>query len=170
MSYPQSSQSSAAQFATPSSFYAQTQHGADPRSHSSHHPQSQAQQPQHQSYSSSQPQSFRAPLSSPTATYHSNQYFTSAPPPPATSLQPQPSFSNVPSHPHARTLPQRSPVSMAQDATMTSDQHHPAGSDPRRTDDASATAPFIRDLNLVSEAAKRAQMAVLMRDLDGVAL
>lgn len=33
-----------------------------------------------------------------------------------------------------------------------------------------ATAPFLRDLNLVAEAAKRAQMAVVMRDLEGVTL
>ncbi|KAI1418585.1 hypothetical protein F5Y13DRAFT_184226 [Hypoxylon sp. FL1857] len=33
-----------------------------------------------------------------------------------------------------------------------------------------STDSFIRDLNLVAEAAKRAQMAVLMRDLEGVAI
>ncbi|KAL7623066.1 hypothetical protein AAE478_006745 [Parahypoxylon ruwenzoriense] len=33
-----------------------------------------------------------------------------------------------------------------------------------------STDAFIRDLNLVAEAAKRAQMAVLMRDLEGVAI
>ncbi|KAL2867300.1 uncharacterized protein BJX67DRAFT_381014 [Aspergillus lucknowensis] len=33
-----------------------------------------------------------------------------------------------------------------------------------------ATAPFIRDLSLVAEAAKRAQMAVVTRDLEGVTL
>ncbi|KAJ5038123.1 uncharacterized protein L3040_006992 [Drepanopeziza brunnea f. sp. 'multigermtubi'] len=32
------------------------------------------------------------------------------------------------------------------------------------------TSPFLRDLNLVAEAAKRAQMACLMRDLEGVAI
>jgi len=31
-------------------------------------------------------------------------------------------------------------------------------------------APFLRDFNLVAEAAKRAQMAVLMRDLEAVGL
>ncbi|KAI6089909.1 hypothetical protein F4821DRAFT_256477 [Hypoxylon rubiginosum] len=35
---------------------------------------------------------------------------------------------------------------------------------------APSTDAFIRDLNLVAEAAKRAQMAVLMRDLDNIAL
>ncbi|EMR69219.1 hypothetical protein MGN70_007551 [Eutypa lata] len=33
-----------------------------------------------------------------------------------------------------------------------------------------STDVFIRDLNLVAEAAKRAQMAVLMRDMEGIAL
>ncbi len=32
------------------------------------------------------------------------------------------------------------------------------------------TSPFLRDFNLVAEAAKRAQMACLMRDLEGVAI
>ncbi|KAI9813481.1 MAG: hypothetical protein M1827_004157 [Pycnora praestabilis] len=36
--------------------------------------------------------------------------------------------------------------------------------------DPTASSPFIRDFNLVAEAAKRAQMAVLMRDMEGVAL
>jgi len=31
-------------------------------------------------------------------------------------------------------------------------------------------APFLRDFNLVAEAAKRAQMAVLMRDMEAVGL
>lgn len=33
-----------------------------------------------------------------------------------------------------------------------------------------ATAPFLKDFNLVAEAAKRAQMAVVMRDLEGINL
>ncbi|CZR53246.1 uncharacterized protein PAC_03124 [Phialocephala subalpina] len=39
---------------------------------------------------------------------------------------------------------------------------------PQRPND--TTSPFLRDFNLVAEAAKRAQMAVLMRDLEGVAI
>lgn len=35
---------------------------------------------------------------------------------------------------------------------------------------AMATAPFLKDFNLVAEAAKRAQMAVLMREMEGVNL
>ncbi|RAK72813.1 uncharacterized protein BO72DRAFT_388609 [Aspergillus fijiensis CBS 313.89] len=33
-----------------------------------------------------------------------------------------------------------------------------------------ATAPFLRDFSLVAEAAKRAQMSVMVRDLEGVTL
>lgn len=33
-----------------------------------------------------------------------------------------------------------------------------------------ATTPFLQDLNLVAEAAKRAQMAVVMRDMEGISL
>ncbi|ODM14809.1 hypothetical protein SI65_09803 [Aspergillus cristatus] len=33
-----------------------------------------------------------------------------------------------------------------------------------------ATAPFLRDFSLVAEAARRAQMAVVMRDLEGISL
>lgn len=33
-----------------------------------------------------------------------------------------------------------------------------------------STDAFIQNLNLVAEAAKRAQMAVLMRDLEGIAI
>ncbi|KAK4191240.1 hypothetical protein QBC35DRAFT_448515 [Podospora australis] len=34
----------------------------------------------------------------------------------------------------------------------------------------SSTDPFLKDFTLVAEAAKRAQMAVLMRDFEGVGL
>lgn len=33
-----------------------------------------------------------------------------------------------------------------------------------------ATAPFLQDFNLVAEAAKRAQMSIVMRDLEGISL
>ena len=36
--------------------------------------------------------------------------------------------------------------------------------------DSTASSPFLKDFNLVAEAAKRAQMAVLLRDLGDVAL
>ncbi|KAI0893486.1 hypothetical protein F4806DRAFT_499001 [Annulohypoxylon nitens] len=41
---------------------------------------------------------------------------------------------------------------------------------PPATQKTPSTDAFIRDLNLVAEAAKRAQMAVLMRDLDSIAI
>ncbi|KAI2473134.1 hypothetical protein F4781DRAFT_427545 [Annulohypoxylon bovei var. microspora] len=41
---------------------------------------------------------------------------------------------------------------------------------PPATQKTPSTDAFIRDLNLVAEAAKRAQMALLMRDLDGIAI
>jgi hypothetical protein len=41
-------------------------------------------------------------------------------------------------------------------------------SQPQQSPD--ATSPFLRDFNLVAEAAKRAQMAVLMRDLEAVGI
>ena len=40
----------------------------------------------------------------------------------------------------------------------------------RPVSDASATSGFLRDFNLVAEAAKRAQMAVLMRDMEAVGI
>lgn len=48
-------------------------------------------------------------------------------------------------------------------------QTHPQ-TQQRPVTDASATSPFLSDFNLVAEAAKRAQMAVLMRDLKAVGL
>ncbi|PGH09469.1 hypothetical protein GX51_00574 [Blastomyces parvus] len=36
--------------------------------------------------------------------------------------------------------------------------------------DAQGTAAFLKDFNLVAEAAKRAQMAVIARDLEGISL
>ena len=33
-----------------------------------------------------------------------------------------------------------------------------------------ATAPFLQDFSLVAEAAKRAEMSVMMRDLEGISL
>ncbi|PQE17761.1 thiol methyltransferase protein [Rutstroemia sp. NJR-2017a BVV2] len=41
---------------------------------------------------------------------------------------------------------------------------------PQRSTSQDETSPFLRDFNLVAEAAKRAQMAVLMRDLEGIGL
>ncbi|ESZ91675.1 hypothetical protein SBOR_7932 [Sclerotinia borealis F-4128] len=42
----------------------------------------------------------------------------------------------------------------------------PAQQEPQRSTSQDETSPFLKDLTLVAEAAKRAQMACLMRDLD----
>lgn len=41
---------------------------------------------------------------------------------------------------------------------------------PQRQMPTDSASPFLRDFNLVAEAAKRAQMAVLMRDLEAVGI
>ncbi|QSZ32832.1 hypothetical protein DSL72_002412 [Monilinia vaccinii-corymbosi] len=41
---------------------------------------------------------------------------------------------------------------------------------PQRSSSQDETSPFLRDFNLVAEAAKRAQMACLMRDMEGCGL
>ncbi|CAL3972505.1 hypothetical protein PZA11_004391 [Diplocarpon coronariae] len=104
-----------------------------------------------------------APLSSPSRlqrqalTLTQQQQQQQQPPPP-------PPYSAYPSS----TTPTSGPTSAAQ-----SQQHHAqqippqAAAQPRSNDTAS---PFLRDFNLVAEAAKRAQMACLMRDLEGVAI
>jgi len=48
-------------------------------------------------------------------------------------------------------------------------QQQPQPPQPQQ-DTTDATSPFLRDFNLVAEAAKRAQMAVLMRDLEAVGI
>jgi hypothetical protein len=60
----------------------------------------------------------------------------------------------------SKSQPQPQPPPQAQPA-------HPPPPPPPRAD---ATSPFLRDFNLVAEAAKRAQMAVLMRDLEAVGI
>ncbi|TVY37978.1 hypothetical protein LSUB1_G003409, partial [Lachnellula subtilissima] len=53
-----------------------------------------------------------------------------------------------------------------QQAQTQAAQQQPAGGN----GDSGGTTPFLRDFNLVAEAAKRAQMAVLMRDMEAVGL
>jgi hypothetical protein len=80
---------------------------------------------------------------------------------------------NGPSHPQTQHSyfsqgPSSSSTSSSSGPTS-APQQQPAAQVPppqQRTD----TSPFLRDFNLVAEAAKRAQMAVLMRDMEGVAL
>jgi len=51
-------------------------------------------------------------------------------------------------------------------------QSHPYGHQNQQgmTNNPAATTSFLKDFNLVAEAAKRAQMAVVMRDLEGISL
>ncbi|MCJ1483174.1 hypothetical protein MMC06_003341 [Schaereria dolodes] len=106
------------------------------------------------------------PLPSPS-TNQSNQYF-------------------APSQPHQRWAsgPQTQPASYAPPHASSStaqaqhaqhaQQEAPGdrGHDGRRggANDPTASTPFLRDFTLVAEAAKRAQMAVLMRDMGEVSL
>lgn len=91
-----------------------------------------------------------APLSSPSApSQHQHPYFTR-------SSSSSSSCSSSQSSSGPTSEPQQQPAQP---------QSQPAPQ--QRTADTSA---FLRDFNLVAEAAKRAQMAVLMRDLEGVAI
>jgi len=77
---------------------------------------------------------------------------------------------NGPSHNQPSYFAQAPTSSSASSGpTSVPQQKQPAAQAPpsqQRTD----TSPFLRDFNLVAEAAKRAQMAVLMRDMEGVAI
>jgi hypothetical protein len=64
--------------------------------------------------------------------------------------------------------------SSKQTSTVPSTQQSPTtitlAPPPPVTEKAPSTEPFLKDFTLVAEAAKRAQMAVLMRDLESVGL
>ncbi|KAL1873780.1 hypothetical protein Plec18167_006298 [Paecilomyces lecythidis] len=73
----------------------------------------------------------------------------------------------------AQSQPQASNSQNLHGMQPSASQHHAPSSVPAQTSElagASATAPFLRDFTLVAEAAKRAQMAVVMRDLEGITL
>jgi hypothetical protein len=53
---------------------------------------------------------------------------------------------------------------------VASEARQKPSSKPPLTGGPTATAPFLQDFSLVAEAAKRAQMAVVTRDLEGVSL
>jgi len=76
-----------------------------------------------------------------------------------------PSKSNQPSY-FSSTATQSS-LSGPTSAPQTQQAQQPAPVQPRPVD---TTSPFLRDFNLVAEAAKRAQMAVLVRDLEAVGI
>ncbi|OTB12444.1 hypothetical protein K445DRAFT_25734 [Daldinia sp. EC12] len=67
------------------------------------------------------------------------------------------------------TMAQRQLPSATAVATTTATQGF-AAPPPPPVQKAPSTDAFIQNLNLVAEAAKRAQMAVLMRDLEGIAI
>ncbi|KAL3482223.1 hypothetical protein BJX99DRAFT_252934 [Aspergillus californicus] len=84
---------------------------------------------------------------------------------PATALQPQTQHLAA-QQPQPQTQPQF-PVGNASQQPQNPAFH------PQRipnTSGPTATAPFLRDFSLVAEAAKRAQVAIVTRDLEGVSL
>ncbi|KAG4031828.1 hypothetical protein MFRU_008g01870 [Monilinia fructicola] len=85
-----------------------------------------------------------APLTSPTHTNTSSNYFQSFPASSKSSISPSSS----------------GPTSAPQ----------PPAQQPQRSSSQDETSPFLKDFNLVAEAAKRAQMACLMRDMEGCGL
>ncbi len=111
------------------------------------------------------------PLPSPTAAQPS-RYFNQASPATSKPQQPQqPQQYSLPNAAQSQIAFQ--PAQSSQQQLQPQPQPPPPYSPPRRgTVDGgpSATSPFLRDFNLVAEAAKRAELAVLMRDLDAVAL
>jgi len=91
-----------------------------------------------------------APLSSPSLSQPS-QYFQGAP---STSASQASSYTSQP----AASANQAQTPNQQQTQTQ------------RGVSDGDTVSPFLRDFNLVAEAAKRAQMAVLMRDMEAVGL
>ncbi|KAL3432738.1 hypothetical protein BDV09DRAFT_197500 [Aspergillus tetrazonus] len=97
------------------------------------------------------------------------------------SSNPQPSISNTLSTPAAIQM-QMQAQSQSQPATSQQPQQVPVHQDTQTSHPAqyphqihgnggpTATAPFLRDFSLVAEAAKRAQIAIVTRDLEGVSL
>lgn len=70
---------------------------------------------------------------------------------------------NVQSQSQPQTQTQTQTHTQTQSQANEQDETEPKGGP-------TATAPFLRDFSLVAEAAKRAQMAVVMRDLEGISL
>ena len=115
-------------------------------------------------FASSYSQHMAPPLSSPSEQAH-HQYPTN----PSRANPPQHSQPSRPTQCVDQPGPQQdNPYG----TSSTVDQAHFYSASQREqpTNDQTATMPFLRDFNLVAEAAKRAQMAVLMRDMEGVSL
>ncbi|KAL4974036.1 hypothetical protein BDW66DRAFT_153202 [Aspergillus desertorum] len=70
------------------------------------------------------------------------------------------------SQPATSQQPQQDPVH--QDTQTSHSTHYPHQI--HGNGGPTATAPFLRDFSLVAEAAKRAQIAIVTRDLEGVSL
>ena len=102
-----------------------------------------------------------APLPSPTAQSHDQR------------LSFQPLHRPRPSLSQTGTLQVEQGASSSASAHQTHQQQSTRGtSDGTRVgiNDSSTSSPFLRDFTLVAEAAKRAQLAVVMRDLGDVTL
>jgi hypothetical protein len=116
-------------------------------------------------FASSYSQHMAPPLSSPNEQAH-HQY-------PSNTAKANASQHTQPSRPHTQCADQPGPQqdnSYGGSATVDQAQFYNASQREQSTNDQTATMPFLRDFNLVAEAAKRAQMAVLMRDMEGVSL
>jgi hypothetical protein len=74
--------------------------------------------------------------------------------------------------PHVSNPHFQQPQATALQPNFSTQQSHPYGHQPQQgmTNNPAATTSFLKDFNLVAEAAKRAQMAVVMRDLEGISL
>ncbi|APA16085.1 predicted protein [Sclerotinia sclerotiorum 1980 UF-70] len=92
-----------------------------------------------------------APLTPPTHTTSSSTYFQPFPTSSKSSTSSSTSSSSSSSGPTSASQPTAQQV-------------------PKRSSSQDETNPFLKDFNLVAEAAKRAQMACLMRDMEGCGL
>ncbi|KAJ5626283.1 hypothetical protein N7510_002592 [Penicillium lagena] len=114
---------------------------------------------------STQPTTMSLPLQSPSA--------VCPPPHPALQMQGLPQALNTSSHPaqavpapgNDQPVPQSGAAPVPQPGT---DHHYPHPIN--GLGGPTATAPFLQDFSLVAEAAKRAQMSIVMRDLESVTL
>ncbi|OJJ80036.1 uncharacterized protein ASPGLDRAFT_29320 [Aspergillus glaucus CBS 516.65] len=78
---------------------------------------------------------------------------------------------NMPTNPSVGANPSQSQIQpQLQSQSQTHTQIQPEDESETQKGGPTATAPFLQDFSLVAEAAKRAQMAVVMRDLEGISL
>jgi hypothetical protein len=100
-----------------------------------------------------------APLSSPSTS-------------PQAPFDPMPGNERQPRHPPpSKPEPQTAESSRNEASSFQAYAQFPVPSDSSQdTREKTSTGPFLKDLNLVAEAAKRAQSAILVRDLGGMAI